>query len=388
MINNTGLTTSTQNTGLMDFSQMKDMMVFAETMAKAKVTLPQHFQDKPGDCLAVIMQAAQWQMNPFAVAQKTYLINGTLGYEAQLVSAVINQRAPIENRLEYEFFGDWKKIIGNTKEIPTQKGGTRRVLNSSVKDEQGVGVRVKAVLKGEKSPRILELQLAQVTTRNSTLWTEDPKQQLSYLAAKKWARLYTPDVILGVYTPDELENVSSNEILLNKEIEDAVLQLGFSLEKQNGIAIVVGKNIFNHSSTLKDMGFNLDGSKWFMKYHESETDYQEVNPEPEIDAVEETAPIQTNPQDDMDYKIATLEDLKIKIEEIGGILSDPTENQKGETWVKAEVKLDKEGLVAKTLINLGFKKAKTYFVREVSDLLPRKFTQEELDLAEEADRLF
>lgn len=47
--------------------------------------------------------------------------------------------------------------------------------------------------------------MTQARTRNSTLWTEDPKQQIAYLAQKRWARLYCPDVLLGVYTPDELE---------------------------------------------------------------------------------------------------------------------------------------------------------------------------------------
>ena len=41
--------------------------------------------------------------------------------------------------------------------------------------------------------------LAQARTRNSTLWADDPRQQLAYLAVKRWARLYCPEVILGVY---------------------------------------------------------------------------------------------------------------------------------------------------------------------------------------------
>jgi hypothetical protein len=51
---------------------------------------------------------------------------------------------------------------------------------------------------------VLELLMTQARTRNSTLWTEDPKQQIAYLAERRWARLYAPDVLLGVYTPDEL----------------------------------------------------------------------------------------------------------------------------------------------------------------------------------------
>ena len=65
-------------------------------------------------------------------------------------------------------------------------------------------MRVWATIKGESTPRELTLLMAQARTRNSTLWTDDPKQQLAYLAQKRWARLFTPDVILGVYTADEL----------------------------------------------------------------------------------------------------------------------------------------------------------------------------------------
>lgn len=48
--------------------------------------------------------------------------------------------------------------------------------------------------------------------RNSTLWADDPRQQLAYLAVKRWSRLYCPDVLLGVYTPDELEERTEREI--------------------------------------------------------------------------------------------------------------------------------------------------------------------------------
>lgn len=40
------------------------------------------------------MQAVQWGMNPFAVAQKTHFVSGKIGYEAQLVNAVITALAP------------------------------------------------------------------------------------------------------------------------------------------------------------------------------------------------------------------------------------------------------------------------------------------------------
>ena len=156
---------------------------FAVQMSKGKATLPAHLQGNPADCMAITMQAAQWKMNPFAVAQKTHLVNGTLGYEAQLVNAVISSSKAIQGRFKYEWSGEGDNLT----------------------------CKVGAVLAGDSAPTWgAPVRLKDQTVKNSPLWKTDPKQQLAYLAVKKWARLYTPDVILGVYTPEELETVERN----------------------------------------------------------------------------------------------------------------------------------------------------------------------------------
>lgn len=150
----------------------------------------------------------QWKMNPFAVAQKTHLVNGVLGYEAQLVNAVITTCAPVLDRLHYEWYGTWEKVIGKFDIKTNSEGKQYRQPGWKLEDEEGLGVKVWATFRGEDEPRVLELLLAQARTRNSTLWADDPRQQLAYLATKRWSRLYCPDVILGVYSPDELEEVA------------------------------------------------------------------------------------------------------------------------------------------------------------------------------------
>ncbi|WP_223538749.1 recombinase RecT [Pseudomonas sp. BF-R-12] len=192
---------------VLDGDSLDKMMRLAEVMATGRATLPKHFNGNPADCLAVVMQSMQWKMNPFAVAQKTHLVNGVLGYEAQLVNAVITTCAPVLDRLHYEWYGPWEKVIGKFT-IKNGDKGEYRVPGWKLEDEQGLGVKVWATFRGEDEPRVLELLLAQARTRNSTLWADDPRQQLAYLATKRWSRLYCPDVILGVYSPDELEETT------------------------------------------------------------------------------------------------------------------------------------------------------------------------------------
>lgn len=165
---------------------LNQLVKFAEMMAKSTATVPKHLAGQPSDCLAVTMQAAQWGMNPFAVAQKTHVVNGALGYEAQLVNAVVSSSSLLTTRINYKWDGDWSKVNGKTDKSP------------------GLTVTVSATIKGEDEPRILTISMAQAGVRNSPLWEQDPKQQLAYLCTKRWARLHAPDVLLGVYTPDEL----------------------------------------------------------------------------------------------------------------------------------------------------------------------------------------
>lgn len=173
------------------------LTAFADLMAQSAVTVPKHLAGKPADCMAIVMQAMQWGMNPYAVAQKTHLVNGVLGYEAQLVNAVISSSSAIQGRFHYEYGGDWEKIAG-------QKDG---------RDELGLYIRVGAVLRGEAEITWGEpIYLADITIRNSPLWKTAPKQQIAYLAVKYWARLYCPEVILGVYSPDEVEPRTEKEI--------------------------------------------------------------------------------------------------------------------------------------------------------------------------------
>ncbi|EOU4015901.1 RecT family recombinase [Salmonella enterica] len=169
---------------------MDRLVRFATLMADSKATVPQHLAGKPADCLAVTMQAAQWGMNPFAVAQKTHVVNGTLGYEAQLVNAVVSSSNLLSSRLNYRWDGDWSKVNGKSDKSPS------------------LTVTVSAVLKGEAEPRELTISMAQAGVRNSPLWEQDPRQQLAYLCVKRWARLHAPDVLLGVYTPDELQETT------------------------------------------------------------------------------------------------------------------------------------------------------------------------------------
>ena len=168
--------------GAMAPKNLAEVMEFGQLMAKAGPMVGKAFRSNPGACVAITMQAMQWGMSPFAVSQKAYVTNDSIAYEAQLVTAVINAHAPVKERPQYSYEGE---------------GGKRRCT-------------ITATLKGDSKPSIYTSpEVGQITTKNSPLWKTDVDQQLGYYSIRAWARKYCPEIIMGVYTVDEMAEVAT-----------------------------------------------------------------------------------------------------------------------------------------------------------------------------------
>jgi len=171
-----GMSVSASDGGT-QFGKMIEVMEFAKIMAIGGVALPQFLRGNVGACLAICIQAIEWRMSPFAVANKAYVVNDRVAYESQLIHAVIEQRAPLVGRLRHTFSGDGASrrctVIG-------------RVIGEDVPFEY-------------TSPEFKD-----INPKNSPLWKTKPDLQLYYNSSRDWARMYFPDVILGVYSDDEI----------------------------------------------------------------------------------------------------------------------------------------------------------------------------------------
>lgn len=198
---------------ILQADNLNAMVRVSDLMANSGQAVPRHLRKNPGACFAVTSQAMRWNMDPFALGQQTYTAdeNGPIAYQGQAIIAALNNSPLLEGRLRFEWGGPWEKIIGrfvwreSTKKTD-DSGKPKKYLAKAWDDneEQGLYCTVSATLAGEREPRTLQLFLMQARVRNSPLWVEDPRQQLAYLAARRWGRLYAPDVIMGVYSPDEL----------------------------------------------------------------------------------------------------------------------------------------------------------------------------------------
>jgi len=197
------------------FVNMGETMEFAKLMSLSQQAVPPHCRNAPGVCLAITLQAVEWGMSPYAVANKSYVVNDRVCYESQLIHAVIEQRAPITSRLRCKYTGE---------------GDTRRCI-------------VWATPKGEPSPleytsppikRLIPPKNDRGQLKGSPLWLTKPDLQLFYNASRDWARMYFPDVIMGVYATDELEDtiINSPHVAPVKSLDDLTDRMTGTQERE------------------------------------------------------------------------------------------------------------------------------------------------------------
>jgi len=172
-------------------SSMADLAKISDLLSRGEIAVPTHCRGKPGVCFALAMQALEWRIPIMSVINKSYVPRGgdRIGYESQLLHAVVEKNAPLKNRLRYEILGE---------------GNQRRC-------------KVWGTFKGEDRPHEYTTETLEkmhpghvekdgkTYVRGSSLWDTTPEVQMFYSASRQWARLFCPDVLLGAYAVEELE---------------------------------------------------------------------------------------------------------------------------------------------------------------------------------------
>lgn len=165
------------NRGGVRFTSAQQMIDMAMLLSTADKAVPKHLRANPGACLRIVMQADEWGFSPFAVADQSYEVNDRIAYQSQMLHAVIERHAPLRERLSFRYVGEGTDL-------------TCTVIGH---------------LLGEEKPREWESpKIKDIKVKNSPMWTADPRKQLFYYASRDWARIYCPDVLLGVYSRDEI----------------------------------------------------------------------------------------------------------------------------------------------------------------------------------------
>lgn len=187
--------------GAYSFGNLGEVVQFGELMSRAGEMLPDHLRGKPALCMAVTMRAVQWGFDPFALAMETYQAKsgGPIGYQAKVFAAALRNCAGVQ--LQYDYEGEIEII-----DKPVTSANGRQIAARTAKGNRKATAW--AMVNGQRltyeTPKLDE-----ITIKNSPLWHNDPDQQLAYYAARGWARRHMPDVMMGAFSKDEVEEMPS-----------------------------------------------------------------------------------------------------------------------------------------------------------------------------------
>jgi hypothetical protein len=154
---------------------LSEAVKFSEWIASSKL-IPKDIQGSPADVFIIMEQARRWEIDFFALVQEVSFVRGRPMYSGKLTAAVVNARGGLTKRLSYDYDG----------------AGDSRTIT------------VSGQIQGEQAPRVVKVRLGDAKTGNEQ-WAKQPDQMLMYHGARVWARRHTPELMLGIYGPDEFD---------------------------------------------------------------------------------------------------------------------------------------------------------------------------------------
>jgi len=177
----------------------------AGMLAKSKI-VPESYQNSPENCLIAIDLANRQNLSPMMVMQNLYVVKGKPAWSGSFCAAAINGCGKF-SPLEYVFVD--------------QGGGgcfarATRLANGTVCQSDTITMQM------AKDEGWLE--------KSGSKWKTMPHQMMMYRAASFFARAHCPEVLLGIQTAEEVQDVHGYEaetkatttiVLDMKETEDA-----------------------------------------------------------------------------------------------------------------------------------------------------------------------
>ena len=188
---NTQVSAQKSNNKVTDYSLgifgTSDNFIMAMQMAKAlaeSTIVPQTYQNNPSNCLIAIEQAQRMNISPLMVMQNLYPIQGRPSWSSKFLIASINASHKFDIELQYD---ETKDKDGKPYSCVawTMKNGRRvegmEVNMQMAKDEGWLG-------------------------KNGSKWKTMPQLMLRYRAASFFSSLNCPELTMGIYTKEEIED--------------------------------------------------------------------------------------------------------------------------------------------------------------------------------------
>lgn len=166
--------------------------------------VPTAYKGKPENCFIAIEMADRMGISPFAMLQSLVIIQGKPSMEAKLIIALVNDSGIFADPLEYE-------IVGGDPHAQDYKVRCFATMKKTGKVCYGPWITYQMV-KGEGW-----------LDKGGSKWKTMPSIMYMYRAASFFAKVYCPNITMGMQTREEMEDITPVNITPERQPAPALV---------------------------------------------------------------------------------------------------------------------------------------------------------------------
>ena len=190
-----------------------DTFQLAFQMAKGlsqSTLVPQQFQNNPANCLIAIEQANRLNISPLVCMQNLYVVSGKPSFSSSFIIGLINSSGKYDMELQFD---------------------------EEEKDGKPYACTCWTELNGRKVTGIrITMDMAEKegwSKKNGSKWITIPQVMLRYRAASFFARMNCPELSIGLYSKEELDDftpIKKGKATLNDVLSEDEVYVGEVVE--------------------------------------------------------------------------------------------------------------------------------------------------------------
>jgi hypothetical protein len=165
------------------FQEFQAAQRMAQALASSTI-VPKDYQNNIGNCIIALDMASRLNAGPMMVMQNLYIVNGRPAWSSQYIIAMINSSKKYKTELQFDLTGSGENMACTawTEDYNGHKV-TGPTITMEMANDEGW------------------------TTRNGSKWKTMPEVMIRYRAASFFGRLNCPDMIMGIYSTDEVVEI-------------------------------------------------------------------------------------------------------------------------------------------------------------------------------------
>ena len=162
-----------------------ELMQRGAKLLASSTLVPKEYQGNIPNCVIALNMANRIGADPLMVMQNLYVVYGRPSWSSQFLVATFNMCGRF-SALRYEFFGEKGKPSWGCRAWSIERDTGQKLVGADI-----------------------DIALAKAEgweSKNGSKWKTMPQQMLMYRAASFFIRAYAPELSMGLYTRDEIED--------------------------------------------------------------------------------------------------------------------------------------------------------------------------------------